>query len=199
MRAIPLAVSVLIAMSCGAAPAVAQVPPADVDAQLSKLAEKRRLQSDLAKETAELVGQIQTQLLDFQKRLAQLTGPPLPLPPPPIDDPLKGKLAAAFKADPGDVAAKKLDAAKLAGTYSAAVDKNLAAIPELKTAGELIERVRSLDESLPADRLPGVRKLIAAELAAVFKAHATPLTEDLRAAAAALFARIEAALDDVNK
>ena len=96
-------------------------------------------------------------------------------------------------------AAKKLDAAKLAGLYSAAVEKNLALNPDLKTAGELVERVRSLDGPLDAERLPGVRRLIAAELAAVLKSHATPLTDEIRAAAGVLFVRIEAALDDVSK
>lgn len=196
MRVIALAALFFTSL---AAAAVAQSPPADVDAQLSKLAEKRRQQSDLAKETAELVGQIQTQILDFQKRLAGLTNPPSPMPPAPIDDPLKGKVAAAFKADPGEAAAKKLDAAKLAGLYSAAVEKNLALNPDLKTAGELVERVRSLDGPLDAERLPGVRRLIAAELAAVLKSHATPLTDEIRAAAGVLFVRIEAALDDVSK
>ncbi len=190
----------LIAISLDAAEAVAQTPPADVDAQLSRLAEKRKLQAELQKETADLVAQIQTQLLNFQKRLGELNGPPLPMPPlPPPNDPLKAKIAEAFKADAGDLASKKLDAAKLAGTYSAAVEKNLALIPELKTAGDLIERVRSIDPSLGTDRLTNVRTLIAAELAAILKSHSTPLTDELRNAVAALFARFEAALDDVSK
>lgn len=198
MRANALAVSVLIAMSLGAGSAVAQSPPADVDAQLARLAEKRRLQADLAKETADLVGQIQTQLLDLQKRFTALAGPPLPMPVP-VNDPLKQKLAEAFKADPGEASAKKIDAAKLAGTYAAAVEKNLAAQADLKTAGDLIDRVRSLDGPLDAERLPGVRRLIASELAAVLKSHATPLTDEIRTAAGVLFVRIESALDDVSK
>lgn len=195
MRMVTLAIWVLFVTSSGAS-AFAQTPPADVDAQLTKLAEKRKLQNDLQKETADLVVQIQSQLLAFQKRLVDLNSPPAPMP---LNDPLKTKLAEAFKADGGDLNTKKLDAAKLAGIYSAALEKKVAQLPELKTAGDLIEKVRSIDQSLTTDRLTNVRTLIAAELTAILKSHSTPLTDELRSASAALFARIEAALDDVSK
>lgn len=127
-------------------------------------------------------------------------GPFVPPPPAPVD-PLKAKVAAAFKADaPTDqasAAAKRLDAISLQGLYLAAVDGKLAEDPTLTTVGDLLERVRKVGNTLAAGKLAGTRQAIAEELAAVLKSTTAPLTETSRKAAHDSFVRIAAALNAV--
>lgn len=177
--------------------------PANVDALLDKLAAAKKQQAELSKLANELTGEIQNRLLALNKRLAEINGAPLPMPPgpvvPPVVDPLKSKIATAFAADAGTPADKKSDAGKLAALYSVAVDQKLADDATLTTVGGLIARVRAAGTSLAADRLPGTRKVIGDELTAVLKSADTPLTPELRASATGIFSRIEAALDEVAK
>lgn len=192
----------VVLVSLVASTAVGQ-EPASVDALLDKLAATKKQQVELSKLANELTGEIQTRLLALSKRLAEINGAPLPMPPgpivPPVNDPLKAKIATAFAADPGTIAEKKADAVKLSGLYSVAVEQNLADDRTLTTVGQLINKVRSIGASLASDRLPGVRKVIGEELTAVLKSADTPLDAGLRAAATGVFARIEAALDEVSK
>jgi hypothetical protein len=192
--------SAMVILLMVASSAVAQ-EPASVDSLLDKLAATKKQQVELSKLANDLTAEINTRLLDLQKRLAEINGVPVPIPPspPPVNDPLKAKIATAFAADPGTLADKKADAGKLSALYSVAVEQKLADDPTLTTVGQLIARVRAAGASLAADRLPAVRKVISEELTAVLKSPDTTLDPAIRSGATAAFARIEAALDEVSK
>ena len=83
----------------------------------------------------------------------------------------------------------------LAAAYRAAAE--LAGKPDIATAGELAERVRAaVRGALPADALGAIRKRIAIESAARLPAGPdAPLTAEIRASAAKLFAEIATTLE----
>jgi hypothetical protein len=120
-------------------------------------------------------------------------GSPQP-PPPPPNDPLRAKLKAAYDADP---AAGKAEAAKtLAELYRQAAA--LAADPAVRTAGDLLGRVKRAAEKLAPNALVGLRKVVAEELAGALPTDAgEDLTAAHRAAAAGLFGKLAAALDSI--
>lgn len=167
-------------------------------ANRSSEAELRKKIAALEVERAEIGAAAKKELERLTGLYKELVGPPVPLPPPP-NDALKGRIATAFSADPGTLADKKADAVKLSGLYAAAVQVKLADDPTVTTVGQLIARVRTLGAQLAADRLPGTRKVIGDEMAAVLKDPTATLDKTSREAAALLFARIEAALDEVAK
>lgn len=201
-----IAVEVLLALaSFGQSP-----PAASVDGLLDKLAETKKQQADLAKTATDLTSEIRARLRAMNQRLEELAGPtpgpgpapgpnPGPGPAPAPTDPLAVKISAAFKADAGELPAKKSDAAALAALYSVAVEQRLAEDATLQTAGDLIGRIRAAGASLAAERLTGTRRVIGEELAALLKSADTPLTPESRKAATALFVRIEAALEECAK
>jgi hypothetical protein len=117
---------------------------------------------------------------------------PPPAPPPPPDDPLAKRLKAAYDADP---APQKAEAKKdLAELYRQAA--RLAADPAVRTAGDLLGRVRKAAEALAPGALVGLRKVVAEELAKVLPGDAgEALTAGHRVAAAELFSKLAAALD----
>jgi hypothetical protein len=178
-----------------------------VDSLLEKLDGVQKQRAELSKQADDLTKEIRSRLRAMASKLEELTGqvvnPPSPVNPPgpapaPVD-PFRKKIADAYSLDPGQPSQKKADAIQLAALYSVAVDQKLADDPALATVGQLIARVRSAGQTLAADRLAGVRKVIGEEMAAVLKDPALELTTDKRKAASELFARIETALDEVSK
>jgi hypothetical protein len=127
-----------------------------------------------------------------KRGVTTVIGGAAPPPPPPDNDPLRQKLKAAYDADPG---AGKAEAAKtLAELYRQAAA--LAADPAVRTAGDLLGRVKKAAEALAPGALVGVRKAVAEELAKVLPGDAGDgLTAAHRQAAAGLFGRLAAALD----
>lgn len=189
--------SALAVVSLVASASAQEPAPASPHTTIAQLKTALKQRDDAAKLVAELTSQFKEQMKSLNKAFDELSGTPTPIVP--VNDPLKAKIAAAFAADAGTSAAKKADAVTLSGIYSAAVDLKLADDQSFATVGALVTRVRSIGTGLAADRLPGVRKAIGEELTAVLKSPETPLTKELREAAAAAFARIEAALDEVSK
>ena len=186
-----------------ASPTVAQ-QTAPVDELLGKLEGVQKQRKDLAAEAEKLAKDIRERLKGQSERLKELTGLSLPdeKPPAPVipdNDPLKAKVAAAFKADPGALDQKMRDAIQLMGVYAAAKELKPADNPSIATVADLIARVRNLGTAPAASQLAGTRKVIGDEFAAVLKSPAEPMTADKWKAALELFARIESALDEVTK
>lgn len=123
------------------------------------------------------------------------TPPPTP-PPVPPSDPLVLKLQAAADLDTRDPAKKRTDLLDLVELYRQATD--LAAKAEVTTTGELVARVRQASAILGIEGLTDVRRVIAAELAAGIGTADVPLTADSRKAAAIIFTKIKAALEQVK-
>lgn len=126
--------------------------------------------------------------------------PPAPVPPKPVDE-LTKQLQAAYTADTG--ATKAADLRQLVALYLQAVefansDKTL------QSAANLFMRVTGAAGSLLPDvngvrRLSEVRKVIAGELASVLPTDPdAPLTNEVRAAAAAAFAKYAKALQGIT-
>lgn len=178
----------------------AQTPtPEDLNKLITEIEGIQKQREELTKKVADLLAQADQLMKTYQKRLADAGGVVIPPPGPAPTDPLKLKIVAAFASDPGDLGTKKTDAAKLSGIYSAAVSKKVADNKTIETAGQLIEQVRGLGEILPASRLPETRKVIGAELKLILGDNSTKLTEESRKACHALFAKVEAILDEVMK
>lgn len=119
---------------------------------------------------------------------------PGPKPPDPPADPLRARLKQAYDADAG--AGKDRAALDLAELYRQAAA--LAADPAVKTAGDLLRRAKAASDILVgSDELVAARKVVAAELAALFPADGE-LTAAQRTAAAALFTRLGTILDELG-
>lgn len=114
-------------------------------------------------------------------------------PPAPPVDPLAADLKELL--DSHHSPEKFANAAQLAAVYREAI--RFAETGDVKTAGELSGRIRSAAASLlPADALVSVRKRIAEEIARAMPTDpASPLDESTRKRAAAVFARVAAALE----
>lgn len=124
----------------------------------------------------------------------QPTPPPGPKPPPTPNDPLRERLRAAYEADPAPAAAKSETRKDLAELYRQAA--RLTLDDSVKTAGDLLGRVRKAAETIAPGALVGVRKVVAEELVRVLPADAAEeLTPTHRKAAADLFGRLAVALD----
>lgn len=185
-------------------------PPASggIDATIDRIAELRRQRAELDKQEQAAVGELKVQLKSLNDRLDRLgvlgppPKPPEPAPPKPDPpDPLRAKLKAAFDADPAPASDRRAQALDLAALYRAAAA--LARDEACATSGELLGRVTEAAGRLLADppggrKLAAVRKAAAAELAAVLPTDA-PLAPGSRAAAAALFERLAAALDELAR
>lgn len=128
--------------------------------------------------------------------------PPDPKPgPPDPPDAFTAKLQTAYTADLG--AMKAADLKQLIGLYLESVD--FAKKSDFATAADLFAAVSAAATALlPPDangtrKLAGLRALIGADLAGILPADPeSPLTEALRAAAAAAFARYAKALQGVT-
>ena len=168
-----------------------------IDEQLAKLTAARKAKADAEKSIAEIETSLRTMLAEIQKKLSD-AGVITPLPPPPAPepkpvDPLKAKLKAAFDAD----SSTSTDVLKLAVLYRKAA--NLARDKtKVLTTAELLQRVRDVGEGLVGpDVLVKVRKLAGTELlAALGKSDDTPITDDERKAAADVFTRLAAILEE---
>jgi hypothetical protein len=125
-----------------------------------------------------------------------MPGPDKPDPPKPAPtDPLVARLQAAYTAEPGTPADKADALANKVELYRQAA--KLAADPAVATTGELVTRVRQASDALGTDRLPGVRKVVRAELQAAMPTD-VPLDAATRKLAADTFDRIKAALEAVR-
>lgn len=123
-------------------------------------------------------------------------GPPSPLPPGPTPVPVpvetfKDRVTKAFVKDGSD----KASAVQLSAFYNKAVGQKFAADTSLKTAKDVIAKIR-VSAVLDASKLPETRKTIGAEVAK-FGAD-TPLTTETRAKLVALFAEIEVIVDGLS-
>lgn len=119
---------------------------------------------------------------------------PEPDPDPKPADDLTRALQAAFKADPG---ANKLDLATLTAIYLEAADQTDSAT--YATAGELYSILRKIATDKLADRLLGVRKLLAADLTMSLPIDVdAPFTDENRKSAKETFKRFAKALQGVT-
>lgn len=129
---------------------------------------------------------------DPARTVVVIGGDPAPPRPEPAD-PLRGRMRAAFDADPAPPPAKREQARDLAELYRQA--GKLCGDPAVLTSGDLLQRVKAAAVTLVgADALKDVRRVAAAEIAAVLATDA-PLTDDQRTRAAAAFARLAETLD----
>ncbi len=105
-------------------------------------------------------------------------------------------LKAAYLADVSPERAKHLDA--LAALYRQAAKMDLSSV---KTAGDLYSKLTVASRALlPAEALPGVRKVIGAELKLVLPgATDAELTPEHRQRVQALFGRLGDALTEAGK
>ncbi len=129
-------------------------------------------------------------------RVVVVVGPPpdpepAPPPKPKPDDALVRAFKDAVLADPAPAAEKAKQLADLAELYRQAA--GFARAAEVASVADVVARVRTAAVALNVTGLPAVRAKVAAELAAVFPGDA-PLTDESRAALAALFTRLSAAL-----
>lgn len=180
-----------------AAPAAAAEPSFPED--IAKLVELRKQKADVEKAEAALAAKLRAMHADLTKQLTDLgvIGPLPPAPPPKPADPLKAKLADAFKADRGT----RDEVLHLAELYRLSV--KLARDPAVPSTAELLRRVREAGDGLLADfgpnTLRGVRDVARVELlAALGKSDETPITDEERAAAADLFGRLAVILDGLG-
>lgn len=165
-------------------------PPPTIDQLVKQLADLRSQKAELEKRERAALADLRERLKVLNDLLKDLdVGPVVPPNPPKPADPLAAALRAAYAADAGPEKAQQL--ADLAELYRQAAE--LAADPACLTAAELVERVRAAAKVLKIDGLAQVRRLVAAEVAAVFPEDAA-LTAESRAAARALFLRVHAAL-----
>jgi hypothetical protein len=154
---------------------------------------------------------------ELRARLEALIGPgpPAPPTPPAPTDPLRDRLAKAFEDDAATLDERKDSAKDLAALFRAMVDESKD--PARDTAKALLGAYRDAAARLlkdptkpdPADpskkipdpskpkKLMGVRTAVGAELGALFPADG-PLSDEQRAKAAALFARLAAILDTLG-
>ena len=172
-----------------------------VDVLLKQLDAVVKQQVELAQKRADLAKDIAGRLKLLQAEFDRLNGnqPAPPPPAPPVDDPLAKKVKDAFLADVTQLDVKRADAVKLAALYEVAVEQKLCDDPTITTVKQLIDRIRAAGTVLAADRLAGVRKVLAEEMAAVLKSPDAPMDDQKRKDAHALFIRIGAALDAVSQ
>lgn len=127
-------------------------------------------------------------------RVAAPAPPVPPTPPVPPDTSLVSDLKAALEADTGED--KVSQVRLLIVLYRDAV--RFSATPEILNTADLAARLKAAANALlPASALPGVRKRLSAETVRVLGDASTPLTPEVRARAADLFARLARALEEV--
>jgi len=114
--------------------------------------------------------------------------PVVPVPPVVVNDDFKDKLIAAAKKDND-----KGSLVQLSAFYSAPVGQKLAQDTTITTVKDLIARIK-VTSVLDAGKVPNVRAVIGAQLAAQFKPD-QPLTAETRKQLVDLFAKIESTLD----
>lgn len=201
MRSLVLAALAAFVMA-GAALAGPTPQESTIEQLMDRLAGIKAKRAELDKQEAEAVGELRRKADALGKKLADLgvhppVGPaPNPKPPPPKPnpaDPLTALFQAAYDRDAG--LDKKEGLADLAELYRQAVD--LTKDSKVTTTAELVQRIQAAAKALKVTGLVEVRKLVAAEIAAVFPED-EPLTEARRSAAAVLFAKIHTALKGVS-
>lgn len=176
-------------------------PRPTVDQLAGKIADIRAKRADLEKQEQAAIADLRTELkrqADLIEKLGLLDGPqPKPVPPVPVD-PLKAKLKAAFDASAGTTAEKAEHAKDLAALYREA--SKLVADPALVTAATLRQKLKDASAVLIGpDALKEVRQAVALVLAGVLPTTDSDLTNEQRTAAAALFARLAAVLEEIAK
>lgn len=202
MRSLVLAALAAFTMTAGSALSGPAPQEPTIDQLMDRLTGIKAKRVDLDKQEAETVGELRRRADALGKKLADLgvhppIGPaPNPKPPPPKPDPadpLTALFQAAYDRDAG--LDKKERLADLAELYRQAVD--LAKDGKVVTTAELVQRIQAAAKALKVTGLVEVRKLVAAEIAAVFPED-EPLTEAKRSAAAVLFAKIHTVLKGVS-
>ena len=189
-----------LAMLALCAPVGAQ-QPGTIDSTIERIADLRAKQADLKKQEDAAVADLKAQLKALSEKIEKLgllDGPqPKPKPPEPVD-PLKAKLKAAFDASAGTTAEKAEHAKDLAALYREA--SKLVADPALVTAATLRQKLKDASAVLIGpDALKEVRQAVALVLAGVLPTTDSDLTNEQRTAAAALFARLAAVLEEIAK
>ena len=131
--------------------------------------------------------------------------PPIPPPPPPPApvDPFLSKLQAAYDADRGAEPVKRGQLSLMIGLYLAMVDHSKDA--SIKTTGDLLadyKRTANGDGTRPGLLLPneliGLRKLIGAEVAAVFGPDSVTLDDPMRTRAVELWGKLAKTLGAIK-
>lgn len=203
MRTLVLALVFSLAASDGAR---AQDPPKSIDQLVKELADVRARRTEIDKQEQLIVAELKLRVKELADRLAKLglvdplpvpPKPPVPVPPVPVPvDPLREKLRAAFDQAAGGDAQKREWARDLAELYRKSV--RLAGDPRYATAAHLKAKMREAATVLLEgdDALAEVRRAVAGELAAILPTD-RELTDEQRKAAAALFARLAAVLEDL--
>jgi hypothetical protein len=111
-------------------------------------------------------------------------------------DPLRARLKSAFDKSAGSPAEKAEWAKDLAALYRQAA--RLSADASVTSAAALKQKLKDASAALVgAEALKEVRQAVALELATVLPGTETDLTDDQRAAAAALFLRLAVILDSL--
>lgn len=198
----------LLALALCCAPLAAQdpAPPPSIDQLAAEVVAIRTKRAELDRSESEKLGAIAAEL-KRQRELLEKLGldgpapkPPVPVPPPAPPapaDPIKAKLKAAYDADQAPADARRSQALDLAALYRQAA--GLAKDSTVTSAGDLLARVRDAGKALVgADSLKEVRRVAGAELGALLPTDAV-LTDEQRSAAAALFAKLAAALDEIAR
>ncbi len=190
----------LLTLCLVALPASGQEPPKSIDVLVGEAQAIKAARAELDKRDAANRAAIAAELKRINDLVAKLDDGPAPKPKPPEPkpaDPLRDRLKAAFDADPEQLDKRRGHALDLAALYREAA--KLSADPAVGTSGDLLARVRDAGRALVgADALREVRRAAGAELGALLPTDA-PLTDEQRRAAAGLFTRLSAALEDVSK
>lgn len=182
-------------------------PPPSVDSLVAKIGELRRQRAELDKAEAAARAALQAELkriADLIDRLGPDVAPPdvRPKPPaPPLPaDPLAARVREAIRASAGTDAEKRAQCLDLAALYRAAA-KLATDTGQFPDAAALLARLREAAASMIGpDALREVRRLVAGELAAVLPTVSdAPLTDAHRAAAAKVFERLAALLEEAGK
>ncbi len=132
-------------------------------------------------------------LAEYRVTVVDDGGPKPPTPPVPPVDELKASLKKAFDLEAGDAATKKEFAKDLAELYRQAA--TLAGKAEVKTSSDLLKRCQDASVALIGnDKMLGVRRLVATQLAAILPTDAA-LSDPQRKATADLFKKLAVILD----
>lgn len=195
----------ILAACLVAAPAAARDSPAimadgqPIDNLIETVVAKRKAAVDAAKAQATAEAELKAAVEALNKRLTELglNGPVVPpgpvIPTPPVD-PLAARLWAAYRADASATKAAALaDMVELMRQAQAMSDD-----ATITTVGALAGKVASVAASMNKDQIAGVRAILKVELATAFPSDG-PLALETRAAARAVFLKLQTALTEAGK
>ncbi|MDY3555293.1 hypothetical protein R5W24_004434 [Gemmata sp. JC717] len=209
LRQLSILIVLLAPVGALAQPPAPAPPPAPAVQTIDQLAGDvfalRKQRAEIDKAEADKMNAIAAEL-KRQRELLEKLGldaptpkPPTPPAPPPAPvDPLRARLKAALDASAGTSAEKAEWVKDLAALYRAAA--KLALDPSLSTASALRLKLKEAAAALIGEvSLREVRQVVAVELAAVLPTTDGDLTDAQRTAAAELFRKLAAHLEELAK